>query len=114
MAQAAIGPGMAVYTRYERVLDVSGKALSVRHALALINEVLDETLAEQEGDFDSDSRLALAWFEQFGFQEGPFGVAETLSKAKNSSVSGLEEAGVWKAGKGKVKSQFVCKIRRPS
>ncbi len=102
MAQAAIGPGMAVYSRYRHVLDAAGEAISVKQALALINEVLDETLAEQEGDFDADSRLALAWFEQFGFEEGPFGVAETLSKAKNSSVSGLEEAGVWKAGKGKV------------
>jgi putative DNA methylase len=65
--------------------------------------VLDEALTEQEGDFDSDSRWALAWFEQFGFSEGEYGVAETLSKAKNTSVQGLEEAGILKQGHGKVR-----------
>ena len=85
LAQAAIGPGMAVYTRYARVLDAEGKPLSVREALALINQTLDEVLAEQEGDFDADSRWALAWFEQSGFAEGEYGVAETLSTAKNTS-----------------------------
>ncbi len=88
LAQAAIGPGMAVYTRYAQVLDAEGKPLSVREALALINQTLDEALAEQEGDFDADSRWALAWFEQSGFAEGEYGVAETLSKAKNTSVGG--------------------------
>jgi len=82
LAQAAIGPGMAVYTRYARVLESDGSPLAVRAALALINQVLDEVLAEQEGDFDADSRWALAWFEQSGFDEGDYGVAETLSKAK--------------------------------
>ena len=69
LAQAAIGPGMAVYTRYAKVLDAEGKPLSVREALALINQILDEALAEQEGDFDADSRWALAWFEQKGFSK---------------------------------------------
>ena len=76
LAQAAIGPGMAVFTRYAKVLDAEGKPLSVREALALINQTLDEALAEQEGDFDADSRWALAWFEQYGFAEGEYGVAE--------------------------------------
>lgn len=84
LAQAAIGPGMGVYTRYAKVLDAEGKPLPVRAALALINQTLDEALAKQEGDFDADSRWALAWFEQFGFNDGPFGEAETLSKAKNT------------------------------
>jgi putative DNA methylase len=94
LAQAAIGPGMAVYTRYTRVLDAEGKPLAVREALALINQTLDEALAEQEGDFDADSRWALAWFEHYGFSEGEYGLAETLSKAKNTSVQGLKEAGI--------------------
>ena len=76
--------------------------MTVRTALGIINQVLDEVLAEQEGDFDPDTRWALAWFEQFGTSEGPFGVAETLSKAKNTAINGLVEAGVVKAGKGKV------------
>lgn len=103
LAQAAIGPGMAVYTRYSQVLDAAGRPVSVREALALINEVLDESLAEQEGDFDSDTRWALAWFEQVGFSDGEFGVAETLSKAKNTSVKGLEEAGILKSSRGRVR-----------
>ncbi|HEX3126250.1 MAG TPA: hypothetical protein VH394_02875, partial [Thermoanaerobaculia bacterium] len=94
LAQAAIGPGMAVYTRYSKVLDAEGNPLAVRDALALINQILDESLAEQEGDFDADSRWAVAWFEQFGFNEGEFGVAEILSKAKVTSVQGLKDAGI--------------------
>jgi putative DNA methylase len=103
LAQAAIGPGMAVYTRYSEVLDAGGKAVSVREALALINQTLDEALAQQEGDFDSDSRWALAWFEQNGFSDGAYGTAEVLATAKVTSIKGLESAGIVKAGRGKVR-----------
>ena len=103
LAQAAIGPGMAIYTRYAKVLDAAGKALPVREALVLINQTLDETLVQQEGDFDADSRWALAWFEQFGFDEGDYGIAEMLSKAKNTSVVGMEEAGILASKAGKVR-----------
>jgi putative DNA methylase len=103
LAQAAIGPGMAVFTRYEKVLDAEGRPLTVRDALALINQTLDEALAEQEGDFDADSRWALAWFEQYGFAEGEFGVAETLSTAKNTSVAGMADAGILVSRAGKVR-----------
>jgi putative DNA methylase len=106
LAQAAIGPGMAVYTRYAKVLDADGKPLPVRAALALINEVLDEALAEQEGDFDADTRWALAWFEQNGFGEGQFGVADVLARAKNTSVSGMADAGILFA-----KGGHVCLLR---
>ena len=103
LAQAAIGPGMAIYTSYSSVLDAEGATVDVREALALINQTLDEVLAEQEGDFDADSRWALAWFEQSGFSEGDYGVAETLSKAKDTSINGMVEAGILKSGKGKVR-----------
>ena len=103
LAQAAIGPGMAVFTRYAKVLDASGEALSVREALALINQTLDEVLAEQEGNLDADTRWALAWFEQSAFDDGDYGVAETLSTAKNTSVAGMVEAGVLRSGAGKVR-----------
>ena len=103
LAQAAIGPGMAVFTRYAKVLDVAGKPMSVREALALINQILDEVLAEQEGDFDADSRWALAWFDQYGFAEGDYGVAETLSKAKNTAVAGMVDAGIVASQGGKVR-----------
>jgi len=103
LAQAAIGPGMAIFTRYAEVLDTRGQPLPVRDALSLINQTLDEVLAEQEGDFDADTRWALAWFEQCGFEEGDYGLAETLSKAKNTSVDGLVEAGILISGSGKVR-----------
>ena len=103
LAQAAIGPGMAVYTRYAKVLDAEGKAIPVRAALALINQTLDEALAEQEGDFDADTRWALTWFDQTGFAEGDYGVAEQLSKSKNTAVNGLVEAGIIVSKAGKVR-----------
>ena len=103
LAQSAIGPGMGIYTSYSKVVDTEGKPLTVRDALALINQTLDEVLAEQEGDFDADSRWAVAWFEQNGFAEGEFGVAETLSKAKNTSIAGMVDAGVVESKRGKVR-----------
>ena len=103
LAQSAIWPGMGIFTRYSKVLDAQGKPMSVREALTLINQVLDEALAEQEGDFDADSRWAVTWFEQNGFAEGEFGVAEVLATARNTSISGLEEAGILKQGRGKVR-----------
>lgn len=103
LAQAAIGPGMAVYTRYAKVLDAEGRPVTVRDALALINQILDEALAEQEGDFNSDTRWALSWFEQHGFAEGEYGTAGTLSKAKNTSIAGLVDAGILKSKRGKVR-----------
>jgi putative DNA methylase len=103
LAQAAIGPGMAVYTRYAKVLDAEGKPIPVRAALALINQTLDEALAEQEGDFDADTRWALTWFEQTGFAEGDYGIAEQLSKSKNTAVAGLVDAGILLSKAGKVR-----------
>jgi len=103
LAQAAIGPGMAIFSRYARVLEAGGNPMRVRTALALINQTLDEVLTEQEGEFDADTRWALAWFEQFGLEAAPFGEAETLSKAKNTSVRGLEDTGILEARSGKVR-----------
>jgi len=111
LAQASIGPGMAVFTRYAKVIESDGTPMSVRTALGIINQVLDEVLAEQEGDFDPDTRWALAWFEQFGMKEEAFGTAETLSKAKNTAINGLVEAGVVKSKNGKV--QLVSRAELP-
>jgi len=77
--------------------------MPVRTALTLINETLDESLSEQEGEFDADTRWALAWFEQHGMEEGEFGIAETLSRAKNTAVNGLVQAGLITARSGKVR-----------
>lgn len=103
LAQAAIGPGMARYTQYAGIFDAAGRPLSVREALALINQTLDEALAEYESDLDAFSQWALAWFEQFGFDAADYGVAETLSTAKNASVSGLVDAGILRSYAGSVK-----------
>lgn len=103
LAQASIGPGMSVFSRYARVLEPDGSAMRVRAALTLINQALDEILAEQEGEFDADTRWAIAWYEQFGLSESAYGTAETLSKAKNSSVAGLVDAGVVAASRGRVR-----------
>jgi len=94
---------MGVYTSYAKVLDASGEPVTVRDALALINQVLDEALAEQEGDFDPDTRWAVAWFEQSGFETGEYGVAEILSKAKNTSVAGMVDAKFLSSKGGKVR-----------
>ena len=75
LAQSAIGPGMAVFSRYSAVVEQDGRPISVREALALINQVLDEFLAEEEAELDAPSRFALAWYEQYGYGEGPFGYA---------------------------------------
>lgn len=103
LAQASIGPGMAVFSRYSKVVNADGSPMSVREALQLINQVLDESLVEQESDFDAETRFALRWFEQYGMTEGPFGDAETLAKAMAVSVTGVVEAGVAKSGAGKVR-----------
>jgi putative DNA methylase len=102
-AQAAIGPGMAIYSRYTRILDSSGGAMTVRSALSLINQTLTEVLSEQEDEFDRDTRWAIPWFEQHGFADGDFGDAELLSKAKVTSVPGLQQAGLIHSKGGKVR-----------
>ncbi|HJT55719.1 MAG TPA: DUF1156 domain-containing protein [Ktedonobacteraceae bacterium] len=103
LAQASIGPGMAIYSRYSKVVESDGTRLGVRTALQLINRTLDEVLAEQEGEYDAETRWAIAWFEQFEMKEGAYGIAETLSKAKNTTVSSLVDAGFLEAKGGKVR-----------
>ena len=102
-AQAAIGPGMAIFTRYARVLEADGSPMPVRSALVEINRTLDETLARQEGDLDPDTRFCVAWYEQYGVGERAYGEAEVLFSAKNTSFEGLQRAGVLVGGKGKVR-----------
>lgn len=103
LAQASIGPGMAIYSRYAAVLENDGSPLTVRTALQLINQYLDEYLEEQEGELDSASRWAVTWFAQHRFEPGPYGDAEVLSKAKNVSLESLEELGILEARAGKVR-----------
>jgi putative DNA methylase len=102
LAQAAIGPGMAIYSRYSAVLEADGSRMPVKTALAQINQVLDEVQTEAEGELDADSRFALAWFAQYGWGAAGYGEAEVLAKAMNTSVKGLVDGGVLNNPSGKV------------
>jgi putative DNA methylase len=110
LRQAAIGPGMAVFSRYARVNEPNGERMRVRAALSLINQILDENLSRLEGDVRADTRWAVEWFRQYGFEPGPFGTAETLSKGTDTDLGSLARAGVVKSGGGKVKLRSVREI----
>jgi putative DNA methylase len=112
LAQAAIGPGMAVFTAYSKVVEADGSAMSVRTALALINQVLDETLSEQEGDFDADTRFCVRWFGQYEWADAESGTADTLSRATNTSVDGLQRGGIFRAVAGK--ARLIAPAQLPS
>ena len=104
MAQAAIGPGMAVYSRFSRVSEADGSVMSVRDRIwLLINQVLDEVLSEQEGDFDPATRFCVKWFSQYGWNETASGEADVLSRAVNTSVAVRERGGVFRATAGKAR-----------
>ncbi len=103
LPQSAIGPGMAVFSRYAKVIESDGSEMPVRSALARINEVLDELLTEQEGDFDPITRFAIAWYRGNGYDPGAFGDAENLARARSTSVAAMERAGTLSARAGKVK-----------
>jgi putative DNA methylase len=94
LSQAIIGPGMAIFSQYSAVLEADGSRMSVKTALQLINRFL------AEDDFDHDTQFCLAWFEQQGWAAGRFGEADVLARAKGTSVSGLQEAGVVASGAG--------------
>ncbi len=102
LPQAAIGPGMAVFSRYSAVLEDDGSTMTVRTALQRINAILDEVLTELENDFDRETRFALTWFRQNGFDTGKFGDAESIANARGVSLDGLERAGILTKGGGKV------------
>ena len=97
LSQAIIGPGMAVFSKYAAVLEADGTPMSVKTALQLINRFL------AEDDFDHDTQFCLHWFEQYGWKEGKFGEADTLARAKGTSVDGVKQAGVLYAAGGVVR-----------
>jgi putative DNA methylase len=103
VAQAAIGPGMAIFSSAKAVLNPDDSPMSVREALIEINAALDEYLSQDEGELDADSRFALTFFESFGYKERDFGDAEGLAKARNLSVAGVAQAGILRSIAGKVR-----------
>lgn len=103
LAQSAMGPGIAIFSRYAKVVEADGSRMTVRTALALINETLSEVLSGEESEFDADTRFALTWFEQFGHNPGPFGDADLLARAKDTTVAGVAQAGIAVSREGKVR-----------
>lgn len=99
LAQAVIGPGMAIFSRYTAVLEADGSPMTVHTALQLINRML----VEGEDDFDADTRFCLGWFDECGWGSSDFGKADVLARAKGTSVQGVQDAGVVEAGAGKVR-----------
>lgn len=102
LPQAAIGPGMAVFSRFSAVLEPDGSKMSVRSALARINEILDQVLNEQEGDFDPTTRFAIAWYRQHGYSTGTFGDANNLANARNTTVDAMDRGGILTSRAGRV------------
>jgi len=102
LAQASLGPGIAAYSRYSKVIEPDGSPMPVRTALSLVNRELKSFVKHGIGDIDSETQFMIEWFEQYGMQQGEFGRAETLSKAKNTSVEGLSRAGILVSHGGKV------------
>ncbi|WP_167815554.1 DUF1156 domain-containing protein [Methanocorpusculum sp. GPch4] len=103
LAQAAIGPGMAIYSKYSGILEANGSTMSVHDALLLINKVLSAYLDKDDNELDADTKFCKSWFEQNGWNEGKYGEAEVLATAKGTSISGLQEAGVLQSGRGNVR-----------
>lgn len=103
LAQSAIGPGMAIYSKYAQVLNQDGSRMSVHDALIMINRAIDEYLNPEGGSFDADTQFCASWFEQYGWSSGPFGEADTLARAKGTSVAGVVQAGVVESAAGKAR-----------
>lgn len=103
LAQAAIGPGMAIFSKYEAVLNQDGSRMSVHDALILINRSITEYLSPDSGSFDADTQFCSSWFDQYGWSTGPFGEANVLAQAKGTTVDGVNAAGVVESGGGKVR-----------
>jgi len=101
MAQSAIGPGIAVFSRYAKVVEADGSAMPVADALAIINDVLGEILDGEEAELDNDSRFAVAWYSQHGYEAASSGDADNLARAKNTALAGIEQSGIGEARAGR-------------
>lgn len=103
LAQATIGPGISVFSRYAKVREADGSDMSVRDALQLINATLDEVLGEQESDLDSDTRFAVRWYRQYGWQADSSGIADQLARSSDTSLAELQRGGIFEAKGGKAR-----------
>ncbi len=103
LEQAAIGPGMAIFSSFAKVIEADGSRMRVRTALQLINQEKDAYLEGHDGELDDATRVCIKWYEQYGYQPADYGRAETLVTSKNTSVRALEQAGVVHSRDGKVR-----------
>jgi putative DNA methylase len=103
LGQATIGPGMAIFSRFAKVIEPTGQAMTVRSALELISQIQSEVLDEFVGDLDPETRWAMIWYRDHGFEDGPFDDADKLSKTTVTSTDELVAAGIATARAGKVK-----------
>ena len=103
LAQAAIGPGISVFSRYSRVREADGSDMSVRDALLLINATLDEVLGEQESGFDPDTRFAVKWYRSYGWGTESSGLADQLARSTDTSIGALERGGIFEARGGRAR-----------
>jgi putative DNA methylase len=101
--QASIGPGIAIFSRYGSVIERDDKQMPVKAALQIINEELDQYLSSQEGDFDPETRFAVNWFTQHGYEKGVFGNADNLARARGISVDDVKHAGIAESSAGRVR-----------
>jgi putative DNA methylase len=102
-AQASIGPGMAIFSRYAKVLNADDTPMSVKSALQDINAMLDTFLSEQETEYDAYTRFAITWFEQVGTDTGLYGTAEKLANPRGVAVADVRDAGIVESGGGRVR-----------
>lgn len=114
MAQASIGPGMAAFSKYSQVLESDGSPMSVHTALGIINEQLDNLMGESGESFDNETRFCITWYEQFGFDKGDFGTAETLRNARSANFSELQHSGVLVNDGGKTWLVNPAQVAAPS
>lgn len=114
MAQAAIGPGMGVYSRYAGVLEADGSSMTIRSALQVINAELDAYLTEQDGELDADSRFCIDLYAQYAFNDMKYGEADVLARARNTSIDRLADRGLVFAQKGLVHLQDRQNLPTPN
>lgn len=103
LAQAAIGPGIAVFSRYSRAREADGSDMSVKDALVLVNSTLDEVIGDQESDFDGDTRFAIKWYRQYGWAQENSGIADQLARSSDTSIGALARGGIFEAKGGKAR-----------
>lgn len=102
MAQASLGPGMGVFTAVSKVIEPDDTPMTVRTAIALINQIRDEISGEEASGYDANTQFCIDWFDAFGMEKGKSGDAITMAHAYDVSIEELDHAGVIRAESGSV------------